>query len=482
MKKFLALLFVCAGLTAMAGMPQISKPNFSKATNGQMVMKANTFSSEMSAPAMKYGKDAMTPRKLMKDLNMRLSDNMASNKAPRRLSDNDLENLPYIDFRYCYTITENGIEEDPWYYRGGQGVYMKIFEDSAYPLWCAGIYWNQNTQSTYYLPLIIDYNTGLVELPPIGVLDDDTITGKNIGSTRVDTVDFSYLLDANYVLGDAEEPSSIYGNIYSDGTIEFNDTLPYVFAGYRALLTYSRSGNPFTGYTYTLTKTDTTFFTEIYSGTQFIVANGNHNFGYKGQNATETKIDANVYMYQYDDTTVVVFNPWGFGYPGRTMNIFSDGTMKFPGQYVYNDEDGDYFANGNFELDANDGFIFDADGYVDGFIGYGNEGNVTPDAITWHSTVLMTEEGSLFYPFLNNVLTFTDGSQFVLGGDEILIGDANRDGIIDISDVTALINALLTESLDDTDDFSPDAADFDQNGGIDISDVTALINYLLTSE
>ena len=486
MKKFLALLFVCAGLTAMAGLPQMEKVNFTKATKGQMVMKSNTLSNDLGVRAlqMKAGKDALTPRKLMKDLNMNLNDNMVSRKAPRRLSNADLENLPYIDFRYCYTVTENGIEEDPWHYRGGQGVYMKIFEGEAYELWCAGIYWNMNTGMTYYLPLDINYETGLVELPPIGILDDDTISGRvpdTNPQTYTDTIDFSYLLDANYILGDAEDPSSIYGTIYPDGTIEFNDTLPYVFAGYRATVTYKRNGNPFTGYTYAISETDTAFFTEIYAGTQFIVANGNHNFGYKGANASETKINADIYMYQYDDTTVVVFNPWGFGYPGREFNIFADGTMIFPGQYVYNDEDGDYYVNGAFELDEHDGFMFDDDGYVINWLGYGNEGEVTPDAITWHSTVLMTEEGSLFYPFLNNVLTFTDGSQFVLGGgEEILPGDVDRDGEVTISDVTVLIDHLLSNNFDETDSFSPEAADLDESGSVDISDLTVLIDKLLS--
>ncbi len=488
MKKFLALLFVCVGLTAMAGMPQMEKVNFTKADKGQMMMKSNTLSNDLGVRAiqMKAGKDALTPRKLMKDLNMKLTDNMVSRKAPRRLSDDDIENLSYIDFRYCYTIDENGdVVEDPWYYRGGQGAYMKQFdlEDGSKGLYCAGIYWNMNTQSTYYLPLNIDYSTGLVELPPIGLLDDDTITGKVVNNIRVDTVDFSYLLDFNYVFDITEDPNSVYGNLYPDGTIEFNDTLPYVFAGYRALITYKRSGNPFSGYTYTFQSADTTFFTEIYSGTQFIVPNGNHNFGYIGNGTSERKLDADVYMYQYDDTTAIVFNPWGFGFPGREFDIFADGTMYFPPQYVYNDEDGDYFGNATFELTADNGFIFDDQGYVDGFIGFGCEGNVTPDEITWPSTVLMTEEGSLFYPFLNNVLTFTDGSQFVLGGGGSFIrGDVDNSGEVDIADVTALINALLTESLDDTDEFSSDAADCDENGEIDINDVTSLISYLLNGE
>ena len=57
---------------------------------------------------------------------------------------------------------------------------------------------------------------------------------------------------------------------------------------------------------------------------------------------------------------------------------------------------------------------------------------------------------------------------------EVMIGDVDRDGNVNISDVTALIDMLLNG------DFSYSlAADCDRSGGIDISDVTTLIDYLL---
>ena len=53
-------------------------------------------------------------------------------------------------------------------------------------------------------------------------------------------------------------------------------------------------------------------------------------------------------------------------------------------------------------------------------------------------------------------------------------GDVDNDGKVNISDVTALINLLLTGNT------PPSTADCDQDSKVNISDVTALINYLLS--
>ena len=55
-------------------------------------------------------------------------------------------------------------------------------------------------------------------------------------------------------------------------------------------------------------------------------------------------------------------------------------------------------------------------------------------------------------------------------------GDVNIDGTVDINDVTALINILLTGATDGVD---LEAANCNLEGGVDINDVTVLINYLL---
>ena len=473
MKKFLVLMFVCAGLTAVAA-PHVNKADLQQANKGQKVMKANTLTAQFTAPVMAHSQDMVTPRQFMKDNNVKFSDNRLARKAPRRLSDADVVATNYLDFRYVYTFDADGnVTEDAYHYRGGIGCLFRN-DLQGDQFFVAGMYFSQMTGYTYYLPLDIDYEAGTVELPAIGLLDDDTITGKTTSNTRVDTVDFSYLADWNWYTGQTQNIGSTYGSIYPDGTIEFNDSLPYVFEGYRALLTYKKQGF---GGQWTLQSTDTTFFTEIYVGTQFVVPNGNHQFGYIGSGTTERTLNADVFLMQPNDTTIGVFNLWGFGYPGNVMYIHEDGTMNFPAQYVYNSEDGEYFVNGLFELDENNGFIFDADGSVDGYLGMGTTGEVTPEAITWASTVMMTEEGSLMYPFLHNILSFTNGNEFVIPGPDFVRGDANADGQVTIDDVTALIDGLLSGDLDSL----GEGADCNLDGSITIDDVTALIDYLLST-
>ena len=57
-------------------------------------------------------------------------------------------------------------------------------------------------------------------------------------------------------------------------------------------------------------------------------------------------------------------------------------------------------------------------------------------------------------------------------------GDVNGDSNVNISDVTALINYLLSHNAVG---INLDAADCNKDGAINISDVTALVNYLLTN-
>lgn len=64
------------------------------------------------------------------------------------------------------------------------------------------------------------------------------------------------------------------------------------------------------------------------------------------------------------------------------------------------------------------------------------------------------------------------------GGNPILRGDVNKDGSVNISDVTALINYLMS---DNTNSISQTEADMNMDGNINISDVTSLINYLMSS-
>ena len=67
---------------------------------------------------------------------------------------------------------------------------------------------------------------------------------------------------------------------------------------------------------------------------------------------------------------------------------------------------------------------------------------------------------------LNFHYTISSGAGFI-------IGDVDGDGNVGISDVTALIDYLLSGEV------APEAADVDENGRVDIADVTTLIDILL---
>ena len=56
------------------------------------------------------------------------------------------------------------------------------------------------------------------------------------------------------------------------------------------------------------------------------------------------------------------------------------------------------------------------------------------------------------------------------------VGDINSDGYVNITDVTALIDCLLSSN---TSQINMTNADTDKSGGVNIADVTALIDYLL---
>ena len=64
---------------------------------------------------------------------------------------------------------------------------------------------------------------------------------------------------------------------------------------------------------------------------------------------------------------------------------------------------------------------------------------------------------------------------FFFEGPDFLLGDVNNDGLVNISDVTSLIDYLLNGQGE----INMLAADMTQDGSVNISDVTALIDYLL---
>ena len=104
-----------------------------------------------------------------------------------------------------------------------------------------------------------------------------------------------------------------------------------------------------------------------------------------------------------------------------------------------------------FDLIADDNFVGDA-------------------TIRLQGTIFTTSEG-IEVPFGDETCTVT---QTATG----MPGDVNNDGVVNITDVTVLINAVMTESFGSINTAN---ADMNNDGNINITDVTMLINAVMTN-
>ncbi len=100
---------------------------------------------------------------------------------------------------------------------------------------------------------------------------------------------------------------------------------------------------------------------------------------------------------------------------------------------------------------------------------------------TLNNGLAITEPAGAYF---NSAGTVVSSGGMIISGTNVVIskptamrGDVDNNGTVNISDVTALINYLLTH---DATNVNVSGADCDQSGSVTISDVTVLINYLLT--
>jgi hypothetical protein len=91
----------------------------------------------------------------------------------------------------------------------------------------------------------------------------------------------------------------------------------------------------------------------------------------------------------------------------------------------------------------------------------------------------LTENGSFYYyvvaNYTNGVLCNSNTEEVILSGSEYQLGDVNHDGVVNISDATALISYILTLEGD----ICLDCADFNGDTTVNISDAIALISLIL---
>ena len=108
------------------------------------------------------------------------------------------------------------------------------------------------------------------------------------------------------------------------------------------------------------------------------------------------------------------------------------------------------------------------------------------------STVTCSVEGlKITYDNANVTVTNAEGTTTIAlaevrdmyfsneaGGNDFEIGDVNKDNVVNIADVTALIDYLLSG---DASNINVDAADVNGDSVVNIADVTALIDMLLST-
>ena len=82
------------------------------------------------------------------------------------------------------------------------------------------------------------------------------------------------------------------------------------------------------------------------------------------------------------------------------------------------------------------------------------------------------------YRLYNNWRRFF-GNIVEMDSDPALPGDMSGDGVLGVTDVTMLINLIM--SSDETTEFPPEA-DFNGDGKVDVSDVTMLISSILSMQ
>ena len=545
MKKILALLLVCAGLTATAA-PQINRANVVKAAkaNTSMVLKSNSLASQFMAPAT--GKSGMTIQKFVRDNQVNLNENRLSKKAPLRLSEDEilLPKLMFMEvYNWYYDDSENLVVEPSLpSFAGGWSLNLTAGdEDGVYT--CDGLYY------TVPQDFVVDIANKTVTMPTFIQVGSFSMPGS--GRNRVDTVENIYIVNEKWFTEDAEA-ADIEGQILDDGSFIFEDGFAYLFED--ILKTYTNNR---------LTATDTAMvLSAIFRNPYMMVPTGTHSYNFVS-NSTGQEVAGNnaVYMFQQNDTTVRVWNLWGFGGVGNVMNIYEDGTMNFPLQVITDDDMSDYAAQyPNYEFSTN---FFNFNGGSESITDDSDTpGFVNGNKITWYSTTVsnyFTYNGNYYFPAVyyptmyNNVLTLdndvfyyeksvapvityevtddaviitavgegtvllatedgtivdnpytverTDADQTIVmlalaqqdgklasevvameivvpaKADDFLRGDVNNDGAVNISDVTALIDYILSH---DATGVNLNAADCNLDGGINISDVTALIDYILS--
>jgi hypothetical protein len=426
MKKFFALLFVCAGLTAMAVTPHVNtnvKMAQGKAQKS-MVLKCNTLSSELSAPVMKVTDKTMTPQKLFAEKGVTPAQNRLMKKAPRRVGAEDvLANKLTFMLAYAYDESAGGTAIANDYLWGGWNADMEQVAEDQFN---AYIYFTG-------IPFTINVNYDAVNEEGSAEMVMETLAGfhwadtTGTGNSMVinDTTEYIALWDEAYMLNDDPnaEPANLIGTLYEDGTIFFPDGWTLYDVAYVKKTTF-RNGQEKVTY-----DTVAGLLCDFMHSTYLITANANHEFVAENTGATKN-VDA--YMFQYDDTTAIAWNIWGMGNRGIEFYIHEDGSMTFPSYQVVYTEDISSYAQQYTQYDwsiayefFNFGMSLDETGEAtveDSLSEDDVIGTCDANGVYWDASVIydiIARNGSYyfglgFYPYIHNKLTFNSHNDFFI--------------------------------------------------------------------
>ena len=308
-------------------------------------------------------------------------------------------------------------------------------------------------------PMQVDLAAGTVTLK---------VTGESFGSTSgtktvttgpttvtVDSTRYYYFVNEDWLLHHGDY-ADVKGTIEDDGSI-------VIAAGYGYYIETVRTTTTRTGSHVTTVTDSNRTFSPIMRDTRLQVPNAYHEYADERGGATHL---VEVYIRQSADT-VYVTNLYGFGWRDNYMLIDADGVLTFPGQ-AFRDINDAQNPNGdgvwyNVTLNGNNAVM-------------GNTGTASKDELLWGLTVPSDGE-DLWWGYIDNMLYYTDGTKFVIPSTPQPLdrGDVNGDGDVNIADVTALIDLLLSGGSVDVAE-----ADTNRDGAVNIADVTALIDYLLS--
>lgn len=185
--------------------------------------------------------------------------------------------------------------------------------------------------------------------------------------------------------------------------------------------------------------------------------------------------DCPVYISQAaGDTTVNVYNLYNSGLMMNYMHLHEDSTINCPGQVIGIEKDTTAYCY-NYSVR-----ICGSGAQTYSILSPGNTGHVLPDSICWGMVAPIDESREFLCYYSENVLKYTDGSQFCIPGPMPVAvpGDVDGDGRVNIDDVTLLIDMLLGGSNANL----TAAHDVDGSGRVNIDDVTLLIDMLLGNQ